>query len=122
MQFQNRYYNSTTGIQASEWLLKTVQDVVTASGAVGVSASPYKHSFPQNSVIVKIPGQSNKTVIVGAHLDSVNGKDADKENNRSPGADDDGSGTVTILEAMRVLLTDEDVKAGKSANTIEFHW
>lgn len=33
-----------------------------------------------------------------------------------------GSGTVTILEALRVLLTSADVVKGKAQNTIEFHW
>lgn len=37
-------------------------------------------------------------------------------------ADDDGSGTVTILEAFRVLLTDSRVSTGQAPNTIEFHW
>lgn len=40
----------------------------------------------------------------------------------APGADDDGSGTVTILEAMRVLLQSEDIARGNASNTVEFHW
>lgn len=36
--------------------------------------------------------------------------------------DDDGSGTVTILEAFRVLLSDSRVASGQAPNTIEFHW
>ena len=40
----------------------------------------------------------------------------------APGADDDGSGTVTILEAFRILLESEPVRAGTLKNTIEFHW
>ena len=40
----------------------------------------------------------------------------------APGADDDGSGTVTILEAFRVLLQSEDVIKGNAQNTIEFQW
>lgn len=37
---------------------------------------------------------------------------------RSPGADDNASGSVTILEALRVLAN-----AGfRPRNTIEFHW
>jgi bacterial leucyl aminopeptidase len=43
-------------------------------------------------------------------------------NGRAPGADDDGSGTVTILEAMRVLLTDSRITNGQMPNTLEFHW
>jgi Zn-dependent M28 family amino/carboxypeptidase len=40
----------------------------------------------------------------------------------APGADDDGSGTVTILEAFRVLLGSEAVRNGNATNTVEFHW
>jgi leucyl aminopeptidase len=37
---------------------------------------------------------------------------------RAPGADDDGSGTVTILSAFRALA-----RAGfKPQRTVEFHW
>lgn len=36
----------------------------------------------------------------------------------SQGADDDGSGTVTILEAYRALL-ESDFKPNR---TVEFHW
>jgi leucyl aminopeptidase len=121
-QFQNRYFNSTYGAQSSAWLLQTVKDVVSASGAVEATVEPFGHAFLQSSVIARIPGLSNKTIVLGAHQDSINSRDADKFNNRAPGADDDGSGTVTILEALRVVLTDEDVKAGKAPNTLEFHW
>lgn len=120
--FQNRYFNSTYGAQSSAWLLKTVQDVLAASGAPNATAEAFGHSFRQSSIIARIPGLSDKTIVLGAHQDSINSRDADKFNNRAPGADDDGSGTVTILEALRVLLTDETVKAGKSPNTLEFHW
>jgi leucyl aminopeptidase len=41
---------------------------------------------------------------------------------RAPGGDDDGSGTMTILEVLRVLLGSKEVLEGKSENTIEFHW
>jgi leucyl aminopeptidase len=37
---------------------------------------------------------------------------------RSPGADDDGSGTVTILEAFRVLAS----VGYAPGRTVEFHW
>lgn len=41
---------------------------------------------------------------------------------RAPGADDNGSGSVTILEAFRVLLSDSTIASGQAPNTIEFHW
>lgn len=58
--------------------------------------------------------------MVGAHQDSINLWMPSILS--APGADDDGSGTVTILEAFRALLASEDVLAGKHENTLEFHW
>jgi leucyl aminopeptidase len=120
--FQNRFYNSTHGAESSKWLQDTVQGLITDSGAPGASVKAFAHKFPQNSVIATIPGLSNATVVLGAHQDSVNWVGRDQNNNRSPGADDNASGSITILETLRVLLEDADVKAGKTPNTIEFHW
>ncbi|ROT38051.1 bacterial leucyl aminopeptidase [Sodiomyces alkalinus F11] len=36
--------------------------------------------------------------------------------------DDDGSGSLMILDALRVLLTDPRIADGDLLNTIEFHW
>lgn len=57
---------------------------------------------------------SNHKVIVGAHMDSTGGSSTA----RGSGADDNGSGTVTILEAFRVLANAKFAPQ----NTIEFHW
>jgi leucyl aminopeptidase len=120
--FHTRYYKSDTGRQSSEWLLKTVQETIKDSGAdeYGVYAEAFPHSWGQSSVIATIPGKSNATVVIGAHQDSINLFLPSFF--AAPGADDDGSGTVTILEAFRVLLTSKDVIKGKADNTIEFHW
>ena len=120
--FYTRYYKSDYGKQSSEWLLKNVQGVIKDAGAdkYGAYAKHFKHSWGQNSVIATIPGKSNSTVVVGAHQDSINLFLPSIFS--APGADDDGSGTVTILEALRVLLLSEDIIKGKGENTIEFHW
>ena len=39
-------------------------------------------------------------------------------NGRAPGADDDGTGTVNLIEAFRVLV----VKDYKPSTPVEFHW
>ncbi|KAJ1331695.1 bacterial leucyl aminopeptidase [Microdochium nivale] len=120
--FHTRYYKSDYGRQSSEWLLQQVLDAIKAAGADkhGVVAKHFQHPWGQNSIIATIPGKSNSTVVVGAHQDSINLWLPSIL--PAPGADDDGSGTVTILEALRVLLSVEDVVKGKAANTIEFHW
>ncbi|KAI1433749.1 Zn-dependent exopeptidase [Xylaria sp. CBS 124048] len=120
--FHTRYYKSDYGRQSSEWLLKTVQKTIKEAGADkhGVKAEHFKHSWGQNSIIATIPGKSESTVIIGAHQDSINLWLPSIL--AAPGADDDGSGTVTILEAFRVLLSSPEVLEGKAQNTIEFHW
>lgn len=100
-----------------------MQDVITKSGKSGVTASAFKHaSFPQNSVIARVQGKSNRTIVVGAHLDSINS--SDRLNGRAPGVDDDGSGSMLLIEALRVLLMDDAVAGETSTlqNTVEFHW
>lgn len=121
--FQNRFYKSTYGAQSSAWLLSTINKVIAASGNTTASAKAFNHTaFPQSSIIATIPGLSNRTIVLGAHQDSVNWQGRDQLTNRSPGADDNGSGSVTILEALRVLLTNDQIRTGKAPNTIEFHW
>lgn len=120
--FHTRYYKSTTGQESSAWLLKQVEDTVKHSGAHkhGASVKHFKHPWGQNSVIAHFPGKTNTTVVIGAHQDSINLFLPSLL--AAPGADDDGSGTVTILEALRVLLTNDDIVKGKQRNTVEFHW
>lgn len=120
--FHTRYYKSDYGRQSSEWLLEQVQTMIKDAGADkhGAHARHFKHPWGQHSIIATIPGQSNSTVVIGAHQDSINLFLPSILS--APGADDDGSGTVTILETLRVLLTSKDVITGKGNNTVEFHF
>ncbi|KAL7793073.1 hypothetical protein V8C37DRAFT_379194 [Trichoderma ceciliae] len=119
--FHTRFFNSEYGRQSSEWVLEKINQIIKDAGADhAVTASAFPHSWPQNSVIARIPGKTNTTVIIGAHQDSINlwlpsilG---------APGADDDGSGTVTIMDVFRTLLGAKDVVDGSAQNTVEFHW
>ena len=116
--FHTRYYKSDYGRQSSEWLFDQVNNTLAHAGA-GV-AHFFEHPWGQNSIIATLPGKSDKTVVIGAHQDSINLFLPSIL--AAPGADDDGSGTVTILEALRVLLQDKDIAHGKAENTVEFHW
>lgn len=120
--FHTRYYKSETGIESAEWLYGQVSEVVHDSGAseYGATVERFDHAWGQFSIIARIPGQSNNTVVLGAHQDSINLFLPSIL--AAPGADDDGSGTVTILEALRALLRSETISQGKAENTIEFHW
>lgn len=116
--FHTRYYKSDWGRQSSEWLLKQVNQTLTDAGA-GVAVA-FKHDWAQSSIIATLPGKSDKTIVIGAHQDSINLFLPSIL--AAPGADDDGSGTVTILEALTALLHDKDILHGKAENTLEFHW
>lgn len=116
--YNNRYYKATTGKSASDWLLSKVQSYIPSGSKATVKA--YTHTWTQSSIIATIPGKSTKTIVVGAHLDSING--GSPTSGRAPGADDNGSGSTTILEAFRTLLTNSTIAAGNAAQTIEFHW
>ncbi|KAF3923544.1 hypothetical protein AA313_de0207340 [Arthrobotrys entomopaga] len=124
--FNNRYYKSETGKQASQWLLQQVQDIITSSSTGGnatvvATVKPFVHPrWGQTSVIATVPGKSDKTIVVGAHLDSINLQNP--QNGRAPGADDNGSGSMTILESFKALMSDPAVASGQASNTIEFHW
>ncbi|KAK7748530.1 Leucine aminopeptidase 1 [Cytospora paraplurivora] len=111
---------SDYGRESSEWLLEQVQAIIDKSGAEGVHAEAFPHSWQQNSIIATIPGQTNSTIVIAAHQDSINLWLPSIL--PAPGADDDGSGTVTILEAFRALLSEEAVQNGTLQNTVEFHW
>ncbi|KAJ8503370.1 hypothetical protein ONZ45_g10918 [Pleurotus djamor] len=114
--FHTRYYRSATGGDASKWILSTVQGI--ASGHDHITASAFNHGWPQTSTIVRIAGKddSGPVTILGAHMDSVNQRSA--SSGRSPGADDDGSGSVNLIEAFRAL-----VESGfEPATPVEFHW
>ncbi|KAI8587597.1 hypothetical protein BDZ88DRAFT_479377 [Geranomyces variabilis] len=122
-QFNNRYYKSSTGKQASQWIQQQVEAVAaTAKPSVTVTVTPFVHSWGQNSVIARIVpanttiSKTTPIVVVGAHLDSINQRNP--MNGRAPGADDDGSGSVTIFEVYRLILANGIVPS----RPVEFHW
>ncbi|KAJ3729041.1 peptidase [Lentinula guzmanii] len=119
--FRTRYYRSDTGRASQKWLLSRISEITakTASASLQklITFREFKHSWGQNSVIVRIQGSSTTDdgiVIVGAHQDSTNLWPFLP----APGADDDGSGSVTILESYRALLAADY----RPVRTIEFHW
>lgn len=71
--FQNRFFNgSEYSMKASRWLYTKINQTVTASNATGVAVEVFDHAgWDQPSIIVSIPGMSTKTIVVGAHQDSI---------------------------------------------------
>lgn len=117
--FYTRYYKSASGLESANWLFQTVTDLV--AGLAGVEVHKIKHDgWDQYSIVVSIPGKTQDKVVVGAHQDSINLLFPNLL--RAPGADDDGSGTVTTLESLRLIA--EAIASGDYTphNTLEFHY
>ncbi|RKP27138.1 hypothetical protein SYNPS1DRAFT_13147 [Syncephalis pseudoplumigaleata] len=121
--FHTRYYKSKSGSDSQRFLYGRVQDIAHRAkrhgdGQANVTVKLFKHSWPQSSIIARFEGSKypDEVVVIGAHQDSVNmwipafG--------RAPGADDDGSGTVTTLEAFRALVEGNF----RPERSVEFHW
>ncbi|KAJ8654890.1 hypothetical protein O0I10_009455 [Lichtheimia ornata] len=117
--FHNRYYKSSWGARSCAWLLERIKQIAEPAND-RVTVEPFHHKWDQFSIIARFNGTNpdldNEVVIVSAHQDSVNMWLPDF--GRAPGADDDGSGTVTILEAFRSLVDN----GFEPERPVEFHW
>ncbi|PBK67582.1 Zn-dependent exopeptidase [Armillaria solidipes] len=121
--FRTRYYNSDTGKASSEWLLQKIQNYTNEFASeeqrAMITVKPFTHSWLQTSIIIRFAPlgvqDTDPTTVIGAHCDSLN---LANPFDPAPGADDDGSGTVTILEAYRALLVANYVPL----SPLEFHF
>ncbi|KAM0541241.1 hypothetical protein ACHAPJ_013329 [Fusarium lateritium] len=120
--FHNRYFNSAYGAEAAEWLHKEIQKVIKKSKHPLASVRLIQHqAWSQPSIVVSIPGKVRlKTVVTGSHLDSVISNDHGA--GRAPGADDNGSASIMLLNLLGAFLEDPRIAKGDHLNTVEFHW
>ncbi|KAK3381062.1 hypothetical protein B0H63DRAFT_474830 [Podospora didyma] len=119
--FYSRFYGGTYGEMSSEWLHDHIAQIIDAAPfGTHISLEFFTHSFPQSSIIArfepKVRNASLPLTILGAHQDSANYLFPLLP---APGADDDCSGSVSILEAFRVLA--ESGFTPKNG-PVEFHW
>ncbi len=103
--FNNRYYTTSGGANASDGLMARWQNIV--SGLPWASVAQVSHAgYGQKSVVVTLTGSEKPQdiVVIGGHLDSTIGSTG--ESSIAPGADDDASGVATLTEVMRVFAED----------------
>lgn len=124
--FTNRFYNSSFGLQSSNWVfdqLNALPKVVPNSFTMTVEKYIHKDlTLKQNSIIVKLTPTTplfTDLVVIGSHLDSINYSDF-KENGVSPGADDD-NGVITNLEVLEVLTSSNSTDFVLT-RPVEFHF
>lgn len=113
--YHTRYYTSQTGRQAAEWIYSYYKEIVSKLPSERqklFETKFFNHTWLQPSVITTIKGKSDEIVVIGAHEDSINGATG-----RSPGADDNGSGTSTVLEVFKVIAESNVIPE----KTIEIH-
>lgn len=115
--FHTRFCKSDLGLESSLWLHNLLLDITAERPDIEVRIVDHD-GWKQKSLIVHIEGTNspNDTVVLGAHLDSINL--ADYYGGRAPGADDNGSGSVTLVETLRII-SESDFKP---YNSLELHW
>jgi len=99
--FENRFFTSDGGVQAVEWL----RGQYAAIGH-GVRSVPFEHTalWRQPSLVSSV-GSGARTVVLGAHVDSINRQNwtVNERTGRAPGANDDGTGIAVGLDVMRAF-------------------
>ena len=116
--YQNRYYASPEGKAAAEWIRDTWQGLAGTRTDVTSELFGCSNCSTQPSVILTIRGtdQPNEIVVLGAHLDSINGSAGGNLAQRAPGADDDASGIATLTEVLRIAMA----SGWKPRRTVKF--
>ena len=129
--FQTRYYNSVSGKKSGDWLFSVINSYLKklSNSKMIFHSEQVEQGFKQRTIIVRLvpidkAAQANPIIILSAHQDSINGYLP--WFGRAPGADDNGSGTVSILEVLRILcesLSSHDFNEYFQLDRgIEFHW
>jgi leucyl aminopeptidase len=102
-QFPDRYPNSQTGIKAAVWLQNKIAAMVSEYHREDVSIYTVATGtrYQQPSVVVKIGHANLPGIVIGAHMDTYR---QTLLSGVKPGADDDGSGSMTVMAVARTLL------------------
>jgi hypothetical protein len=99
---------TVTGAAAAHWLKERYLSIISQLHPERqklFTVRVYSHSFwRQPSLIITMKGSNNQRVILGGHMDSTAGFFSD-----APGADDDASGSASVLEAFRIIANSEYV-------------
>ncbi|MCL1125810.1 M20/M25/M40 family metallo-hydrolase [Shewanella surugensis] len=103
--FDNRYYNSTQGVSAAQWVGDTWSQLSSNESWASMSYFPHA-SWSQDSVVLTLTGSEmpDDIIVIGGHLDSISNSGSGN-NMQAPGADDNASGIATLTEVIRVFMT-----------------
>lgn len=100
---KDRHADSKDGVAAASWIKSEIETAAKSAGRDDVSVVLVDtDGHKQPSVLVRL-GKGNEKlpgVVIGAHLDTTSSRFE-----RKPGADDDGSGSMTVMESARTIIT-----------------
>jgi leucyl aminopeptidase len=99
--FEDRYSNSENGVKAANWIKAKIEEYAKTYNRKDITIRFVQtgDSYKQPSVVVKMGNSTQPGVVIGGHMDTLASTFENK-----PGADDDGTGTVTVLETARTLI------------------
>lgn len=99
--FKDRYANSSTGVEAAAWIKQKIETIAKETGHENDVTVYYVQtgSYKQPSVVAKFGHSAAPGIVLGAHMDTLKSM-----LHPLPGADDDGSGSSTLMETARTLL------------------
>jgi leucyl aminopeptidase len=97
--YHNRSATKDTGVDAAKWLKAKFEAMATEYGRNDVATYFVSTGYYKQPSLVTVIGKNIKApgIVIGAHMDTLDG--------RMPGAGDDGSGSSSIMEMARVLLS-----------------
>ncbi|KAF3289825.1 Leucine aminopeptidase 1 [Orbilia oligospora] len=124
--FKTRYFRSKSGREASIWVFNRLKSIITLNPSeiggdvvnVNASVELFNHSWVQPSVIAKVVGGSNTTIVLSSHIDSLNLHLPHFL--PAPGANDDASGVAALISIFQIIISSNPPI--KFKNTLEFHF
>ena len=101
--FPDRYSRGDNGVKAAAWIKSRVEEMAKKAGRTDVTAYYVSTGdrYKQPSVVVKVGHSTEAGVVVGGHMDTLQSSAF----GNMPGADDDGSGSMSVMEAARLILS-----------------
>lgn len=103
----NRNTNNPTLTEAAEWLAGEFRQIPTLQVELMKYRIEKGPRVPVAKEVVQVvatlPGSTERRVIVGGHLDTINMVDRENLNASAPGANDDASGVALTLELARIM-------------------
>jgi len=113
--YNTRHARTEEGVKAVQWMKGEYEKIIAGLSPERrtlFSVELFPHSgWQQPSLIVKMKGSSDEMVILGSHIDSTSSGGV------APGADDDASGSASVLETFLIIASSTFVPS----RNIEWH-